>query len=121
MRDLGIAYDTGPASALMDAAVSAPREGPLTAAAVAAAGEIHEGLLRDLLAEPYYRELPPKTTGKELFHPGYLARMASPYGLALPDLLATLTALRRDRGHGDSQAPAQETVVVSGGGVRIRS
>lgn len=75
-------------------------------------------MLRDLLAEPYYRELPPKTTGKELFHPGYLARMASPYGLALPDLLATLTALTAETVAMEIRRHRLETVVVSGGGVR---
>jgi anhydro-N-acetylmuramic acid kinase len=119
VRDLGIAYDTGPASALMDAAVSAATGRSFDEnGRLAAAGEIHEGLLRDLLAEPYYRALPPKTTGKELFHPGYLARMASPYGLALPDLLATLTALTAETVAMEIRKHRLETVVVSGGGVR---
>jgi anhydro-N-acetylmuramic acid kinase len=119
VRDLEIAYDTGPASALMDAAVSAATGRSFDEnGRLAAAGEIHEGLLRDLLEEPYYRELPPKTTGKELFHPGYLARMASPYGLALPDLLATLTALTAETVAMEIRRHRLETVVVSGGGVR---
>ncbi|ACZ88407.1 anhydro-N-acetylmuramic acid kinase [Streptosporangium roseum] len=119
VRELGIAYDTGPASALMDAAVSAATGMPYDEdGRLAAAGRVHEELLRDLLAEPYYRALPPKTTGKELFHPGYLARIASPYGPALPDLLATLTALTAETVAAEIRRHRLDTVIVSGGGVR---
>ncbi|MFJ2034017.1 anhydro-N-acetylmuramic acid kinase [Streptosporangium sp. NPDC087985] len=116
---LGIAYDTGPASALLDAAVSAATGRPYDEdGRLAAAGRIHEGLLRELLAEPYYQALPPKTTGKELFHPGYLARVASPYGLALADLVATLTALTAETVAAEIRRHRLDTVIVSGGGVR---
>ncbi|MEV4247523.1 anhydro-N-acetylmuramic acid kinase [Streptosporangium canum] len=119
VRELGIAYDTGPASALMDAAVAAATGMPYDEdGRLAAAGRVHEELLRDLLAEPYYRALPPKTTGKELFHPGYLAMIASPYGLALPDLLATLTALTAETVAAEIRRHRLDTVIVSGGGVR---
>ncbi|MET8338278.1 anhydro-N-acetylmuramic acid kinase [Streptosporangium canum] len=119
VRELGIAYDTGPASALMDAAVAAATGMPYDEdGRLAAAGRVHEELLRDLLAEPYYRALPPKSTGKELFHPGYLAGIASPYGLALPDLLATLTALTAETVAAEIRRHRLDTVIVSGGGVR---
>ncbi len=62
------AWDTGPANALVDAAAGGiDRDGRL-----AAAGTVDEGLLAALLAEPFYARTPPKTTGKELFHPGYV-------------------------------------------------
>ncbi|MEV0423912.1 anhydro-N-acetylmuramic acid kinase [Streptosporangium canum] len=119
VRELGIAYDTGPASALMDAAVAAATGMPYDEdGRLAAAGRVHEELLRELLAEPYYRALPPKSTGKELFHPGYLAGIASPYGLALPDLLATLTALTAETVAAEIRRHRLDTVIVSGGGVR---
>ncbi|MFD8532559.1 anhydro-N-acetylmuramic acid kinase [Streptosporangium canum] len=119
VRELGIAYDTGPASALMDAAVAAATGMPYDEdGRLAASGRVHEELLRELLAEPYYRALPPKSTGKELFHPGYLAGIASPYGLALPDLLATLTALTAETVAAEIRRHRLDTVIVSGGGVR---
>lgn len=70
-----VAFDTGPANALVDAAVvrltggveAFDRDG-----ALAAAGTVDQALLARLLAEPYYARPAPKTTGKELFHPGYL-------------------------------------------------
>ena len=71
-----IAFDIGPANALIDAAVwrgerrgrgVRPRRRPRPAGVAS-----HAGLLERLLAEPYYRQPPPKSTGKELFHVAYL-------------------------------------------------
>ncbi|WP_433236971.1 anhydro-N-acetylmuramic acid kinase [Streptosporangium sp. CA-135522] len=119
VRERGIAYDTGPASALIDAAVSAATGRPYDEdGRLAAAGRVHEELLRDLLAEPYYRAAPPKSTGKELFHPGYLARAAAPYGPALADLVATLTMLTAETVAAEIRRHRLDTVIVSGGGVR---
>ena len=65
------AWDTGPANALVDAVVAAATHGEQAyddGGRLAASGTVHEGLLADLLAEPYYAQPPPKSTGKELFH-----------------------------------------------------
>ncbi|MEU8177220.1 anhydro-N-acetylmuramic acid kinase [Microbispora hainanensis] len=114
-----LAYDTGPASALTDAAVRAATGMPYDEdGRLAAAGKVHEGLLAALLAEPYYHRPPPKTTGKELFHAGYLDRIAGPYALGLPDLVATLTALTAETVAAELRRHDLGTVVVSGGGVR---
>ncbi|WP_435822364.1 anhydro-N-acetylmuramic acid kinase [Microbispora bryophytorum] len=114
-----LAYDTGPASALTDAAVRAATGMPYDEdGRLAAAGKVHEGLLTELLAEPYYHRPPPKTTGKELFHAGYLDRVAGPYALGLPDLVATLTALTAETVAARIRRHGLGTVVVSGGGVR---
>ncbi|WP_169952153.1 anhydro-N-acetylmuramic acid kinase [Microbispora sp. H11081] len=114
-----LAYDTGPASALLDAAVLAATGRPYDEdGRLAAAGKVHEGLLAELLAEPYYHRPPPKTTGKELFHAGYLERVAVPYALGLPDLLATLAALTAETVAAEIRRHRLGTVVVSGGGVR---
>ncbi|WP_380176368.1 anhydro-N-acetylmuramic acid kinase [Kineococcus sp. DHX-1] len=106
------AWDTGPANALVDVAAGGiDRDGRL-----AAAGTVDEGLLADLLAEPFYARTPPKSTGKELFHPGYVegfldGRVPSP-----ADLVATLTELTV-RTVADALAGV-DVVVASGGGVR---
>ncbi|WP_310737980.1 anhydro-N-acetylmuramic acid kinase [Microbispora sp. H10949] len=114
-----LAYDTGPASALMDAAVLAATGRPYDEdGRLAAAGRVHDGLLAELLAEPYYHRPPPKTTGKELFHAGYLDRVAGPYGLGLPDLTATLAALTAETVAAEIRRHRLGTVVVSGGGTR---
>ncbi|MEV7807485.1 anhydro-N-acetylmuramic acid kinase [Microbispora sp. NPDC088329] len=114
-----LAYDTGPASALMDAAVRAATGMPYDEdGRLAAAGRVHEGLLAALLAEPYYHRPPPKTTGKELFHAGYLERVAGPYAPDLPDLMATLAALTAETVAAEIRRHRLGVVVVSGGGVR---
>ncbi|MFE2880033.1 anhydro-N-acetylmuramic acid kinase [Streptomyces roseus] len=118
-----LAFDTGPGNALIDAAVRDLSCGELAYdadGALAAAGRVHEGLLEALLSgEPYYRLPPPRTTGKELFHAGYLrARLAGTGDLRPQDLLATLTRLTA-RTVADALRPLAATeVFVSGGGVR---
>lgn len=117
------AYDIGPANALIDAVVTSrglhPR-GFDEDGRIAASGRVHEGLLAVLLDEPYYRLEPPKSTGKELFHLGYveqaLARTAAPVGDA--DLAATLTELTVRTVARDVRASGVGALVVSGGGAR---
>ncbi|MGW0569196.1 anhydro-N-acetylmuramic acid kinase [Streptomyces tauricus] len=98
----GTAFDTGPAGALIDAAVRRFTGRDFDAdGALAARGTVHEPLLRRLLDEPYYARPAPKTTGKELFHEGYLraalADFAPSAGEDVPlrdeDVVATLTRL----------------------------
>lgn len=120
--DSVIAYDIGPANALMDAAVvqlTGGRDSFDADGARAARGTVRRDLLDRLLAEPYYAAPPPKSTGKELFHPGYLAAMQDGLPPVAPDdLLATLTELTATviadavRGH------RLDELVAAGGGVR---
>ncbi|MFI5671469.1 anhydro-N-acetylmuramic acid kinase [Streptomyces sp. NPDC051704] len=118
-----LAFDTGPGNALIDAAVRELSAGRLAYdadGALAAAGRVHEGLLERLLSgEPYYRLPPPRTTGKELFHAGYLRARLAGFGDIRPqDLVATLTRLTA-RTVADALRPLGATeVFVSGGGVR---
>ncbi|WP_046780110.1 anhydro-N-acetylmuramic acid kinase [Streptomyces yangpuensis] len=117
-----VAFDTGPGNALIDAAVRELSGGRLAYdedGALAASGRVHEDLLRCLLAEPYYRLPPPRTTGKELFHEGYLRSHLAEFGQLPPqDLLATLTRLTA-RTVADALRPLGATeVFASGGGVR---
>ncbi|MFD3538232.1 anhydro-N-acetylmuramic acid kinase [Streptomyces sp. NPDC058662] len=117
-----VAFDTGPGNALIDAAVRELTSGRLDFdedGAGAAAGRVHEPLLRRLLDEPYYRLPVPKTTGKELFHHGYLRAALDGCGAVAPnDLLATLTRLTA-RTVAEALAPVGATeVIASGGGVR---
>lgn len=117
-----VAFDTGPGNALLDAAVrdlTAGRLGYDEDGALAAAGRVHHPLLHRLLAEPYYRLPAPKTTGKELFHPGHLHTALAPFPALPPqDLLATLTRLTA-RTVADALRPLGATeVIASGGGTR---
>jgi anhydro-N-acetylmuramic acid kinase len=63
-------FDTGPANALMDAWCERHRGQAFDAdGAFAAQGEIDRDLLARLLAEPWFALPPPKSTGREQFHP----------------------------------------------------
>ncbi|GAA0923344.1 anhydro-N-acetylmuramic acid kinase [Nonomuraea longicatena] len=109
VREPAIAYDTGPACALIDAAAP-PYD---VDGRLGAAGTVSRDLLDELLAEPYYRREPPKTTGKELFTPDYVTS-----DLPQADLVATLTALTAQTVADEIRRHRLDTVVVSGGGVR---
>ncbi|WP_030204580.1 anhydro-N-acetylmuramic acid kinase [Streptomyces sp. NRRL S-87] len=121
--DGAVAFDTGPGNALIDAAVrelTGGRRDHDEDGRLAAAGAVHEPLLRYLLAEPYYRLPVPRTTGKELFNGGYLRAALHAAGLEGPDrdVVATLTLLTA-RTIADAVRPLGATeVVASGGGVR---
>ncbi|APY85254.1 anhydro-N-acetylmuramic acid kinase [Streptomyces alfalfae] len=118
----GTAFDTGPANALLDAAVSEATDGRLAYDAdgdLAARGAVHEPLLARLLAEPYYALPAPKTTGKELFHLPYLRTALRGFeALAPEDVVATLTLLTA-RTVADAVRSVRATeVIASGGGTR---
>lgn len=114
------AWDTGPASCLMDVAAQQVAGLPCDQdGALARAGSVRQDALDRLLAEPYYARPAPKSTGRELFHTGYVAeRLAGLPLLSGPDLLATLTELTaRTVAQACRDAGVRE-VVASGGGVR---
>ncbi|MFF0173502.1 anhydro-N-acetylmuramic acid kinase [Micromonospora profundi] len=116
-----LGYDVGPANALLDAAARRFLDQPCDIdGARAAAGRTHERLLADLLAEPYYAAPPPKSTGKELFHAGYLDRHLAALGEPVPvdDLLATLTELTARVVAAECDRHRVVEVIAGGGGVR---
>lgn len=118
-----LAWDIGPANALMDAVVVARGAHPRgfdEDGALAASGTVDRALLERLLEDPYYALHAPKSTGKELFHLDYLLRALESHGteVGTEDLLATLAALTV-RTVADALADAGATeVFVSGGGAR---
>ena len=119
-RRPALAFDTGPANALIDAAVRAGTGGAEQFDAdgrLAARGAVDQQLLQLLLEEEeYYRRPAPKSTGKELFHPGYLDRFLAGRSPSLEDLVATLTALTARTVA--AAVGETEEVVLSGGGTR---
>ena len=117
-----LAFDTGPANALIDAAVTEFTEGRLTFdrdGALAARGRVHEPLLGRLLAEPYYAAPPPKTTGRELFNIAYLREaLAACEPLPAEDVVATVTLLTARTVAQAVRATGADEVLASGGGTR---
>ncbi|MEQ4719403.1 anhydro-N-acetylmuramic acid kinase [Nonomuraea sp. B19D2] len=121
------AYDIGPANALIDAVVTSRglnERGFDEDGRIAASGRVDERLLEVLLDEPYYGLAAPKSTGKELFHLGYVEAALSLVGsragreVGDADLVATLTELTVRTVAGDVRAAGVGALVVSGGGCR---
>lgn len=117
-----LAFDTGPANALLDAAVRHFTDGAAEydeGGRRAAAGDTDPELLALLLADPYYRRSAPKSTGKEHFHLPYLLRALEAVPTSHPDdVLATLTRLTAITAADACRAHGVTQLVVSGGGAR---
>ncbi len=113
-------FDTGPANALLDAwSLQQRGEARDEAGQWAAQGQVHAELLQLLLADPYFQQTPPKTTGRDYFNLAWLHQRAGGLlaTLSAVDVQATLTALTA---HSIAQAilayPVQ-CVLACGGGV----
>ncbi len=116
-----VAYDTGPANALIDAAIAWRTEGRETFDAGgqrAAGGTVDAELLAGLLDEPYYRLGPPKSTGKELFNLEYIRTHLGSRHVSTDDLLATLTVLSAEVVAAELNRFDVTEIVASGGGTR---
>ncbi|MGH7680299.1 MAG: anhydro-N-acetylmuramic acid kinase [Gemmatimonadaceae bacterium] len=122
------AFDTGPGVGVLDAVVRMlrpelrfDRDGML-----ARAGSAIDEVIDELLTHPYFAAPPPKSTGRELFNPEYVARLVSRCrglraGCTDEDVIATATALTA-RSIADAYRrfmpePVGE-VLVSGGGAK---
>ncbi len=124
-----IAFDTGPGNSVLDGLVGEATGGLARrdeGGQLAARGHVHDVLLSELLADPFFRTPPPRSTGRERFGHVYVTRLreiGEQLGLNLEDTLATAVELTartvadalnefvRPRGPIDA-------VYVSGGGVR---
>ena len=120
------AFDTGPANMPLDESMrilTNGREHYDRDGRTAAKGRIDENLLRKLLAHPYLKQPPPKTTGREAFGADFvLPLLRAKGGQTGVDVLATLTAFSAHsvkQAFDDFVAPrARPTeIIVSGGGV----
>lgn len=114
-------FDTGPGNSLMDEWALARRGRRFDAAGRwAATGAVDEALLGKLLADPWFRRNPPKSTGRDYFKLGWVRRRFPRLNRVAPeDVQRTLTeltaisvvdAIRR-------HAPGTKRVLVCGGGV----
>jgi len=89
-----IAFDTGPGNSLIDTAMKKFFGRPCDrGGAVARSGRPDEGMLRELMAMPFFRKRPPKSTGWETFGPALLERVLKGRRLRPEDVISTLTHL----------------------------
>lgn len=115
-------FDTGPGNALLDHWVHRHRGSAFDAdGSWAAGGRVVPALLQALRAEPYFDAAPPKSTGRDLFEPGWLqARLDGCAPLAAQDVQATLLELTAGTVADALRAHLPRTSVlrVCGGGAR---
>lgn len=114
-----IGFDTGPANALVDAVVThlgLDANGYDTDGHLAAEGHVDDALLARLLADPYFRQAPPKSTGKEHFNLAYVASRADFTAIQPADLVATLTELTARTVADAVLTSGVASLIVAGGG-----
>jgi anhydro-N-acetylmuramic acid kinase len=125
-----IAFDVGPANALLDAVVQLASGGAERFdrdGARAARGRCEPRWLDELLDDAFLRRPPPKSTGRErygLVEAEALVERARDAGLAADDLLATLVAFSTEavaRACRDFLPARPERLIVGGGGARNRA
>lgn len=125
-----IAFDVGPANALLDAVAqlaSAGAERFDRDGARAARGRCQPAWLEELLADPFLARPPPKSTGRErygLVEAEALFARAQRAELPPDDLLATLVAFTAEavaRACRDFLPARAERLIVGGGGARNRA
>ncbi len=94
-----VGWDTGPGNMLIDLAVKQLTNGERTYdnnGDWAAQGKPNLSLIEQWLAQDFFQQTPPKSTGRELFGEAYLQQCwqdAQTYNLSETDFLATLTEL----------------------------
>lgn len=114
-------FDCGPANVLLDYWCHKHTGQPFDAGgAWAASGQVHAALLALLLDEPYFGLPAPKSTGRDLFHPDWLAGKlrqlcAAPSAVDVQATLCELTAITCAQAvRGEAGAATQ--LLVCGGG-----
>ena len=115
-----LAFDTGPGVAVLDALARLvdPALPWDVDGRIAAGGRVDEAVLADLLADPWFGEPPPKSTGRERFGAEYAQALRARVPGA--DGVATAAALtvRSLTDAIDRWVPGRPEVVLSGGGRR---
>jgi anhydro-N-acetylmuramic acid kinase len=115
-----LGFDCGPGNALLDHWCQAHTGDTFdNNGSWGASGTVIEPLLQAMLAEPYLHHPPPKSTGRDLFHPTWLAHQLNGYANAhAADVQATLTEFTARACVNDvlrHAADATELIVCGGG------
>jgi anhydro-N-acetylmuramic acid kinase len=114
-HDTLLAFDTGPASAMMDDLMRKARGLDYDAdGAVARSGEVNNDILAQVLNDPYFAKTPPKSLDRNDFH----RWMTLVEPLDLPDAMATLLAFTIESitKAGDHAVDQPKRWLVGGGG-----
>lgn len=110
-----LAFDTGPANALLDDLMDERAGRPFDAGGeIAAAGRVNAAALGQFLAHPFFDRAPPKSLDRNDFDPAPIA------GLSVEDAAATLVAFSAEAiARALRHLPEQpDHLILAGGGVR---
>ncbi len=122
-----LAFDTGPANVLSDVLMTLITDGRQSYdrdGLTAAQGTVDEDWVTELLTDPYFEQVPPKTTGRELFSPAMGAELLATgraRGLADEDVVATIMAFSADSVADQYRRflpVVPDEVIAAGGGTR---
>ncbi len=118
-----LGFDCGPANALLDGWCQRHRGQAFDAGGRwGASGQVVEPLLAACLGDPFFSQLPPKSTGRDRFNLAWLDALVARHApaAAAVDVQATLAALTVDSVVQDMQRHASRTslLLVCGGGAR---
>ncbi len=112
-----IAFDTGPANALIDEAMGKLGRRLDEGGRIAADGTVDERLSAIWARDPYFEMPPPKSTGREYWS---LERLAGVYELSPKDIVSSVTAFSADSAARQYQKFVLEAgldeILVAGGG-----
>ena len=115
-----LGFDCGPGNALIDGWIQQHRSLDYDSeGSWAAEGSVLQTLLERLRSEPYFRRLPPKSTGRDLFNRAWLEHQLRDFTAASPqDVQATLTELTASACAGEvlRHEPHLTRLIVCGGG-----
>lgn len=118
-----IAFDTGPGNMIIDELCRTLKNIPYDKnGTIAARGTVHHDLVHEWMQHDYFKKLPPKSTGRELFGKNYTLKIIKKYpNLSAEDLIATatyFTAYSIVKAYHDFVFPHYEIdeIIISGGG-----
>lgn len=119
--DRVIGFDTGPGNCLMDSwALRHLGKDFDEGGQWAASGRVHTELLEQMLGDPYFRQAPPKSTGREYFNDHWLSEhLQEQSAIPAEDIQATLLELTArtviDSLRGTEGRPPEALFVCGGG------
>lgn len=124
-----IAFDTGPGNMVIDGCMQQLYNKPYDRdGKIAAAGSIREGVIKESLRSPFFRQPPPKTAGREQFGREFTASFVRRFGRGAgkEDIIATAAALTaRSIAESlkrfvfkDGTQPRFHDYIIAGGGAR---
>ncbi len=117
-------FDTGPGNVLLDSWAARHLKRPMDkGGAWAASGKVDTELLTEMLNDPFFRQAPPKSTGREYFNLAWLQALTRTSTLAPADVAATLCKLTASciSAAIHRYAPGTTEIIVCGGGIHNKT